>query len=87
MRSKKRSSFIKDKLSQGIGLFVLVLSLELELFIGIDIQGWGVKTKTLAKISQSAIIISKNYENLYCISLLILFMYESQTYSHLSNNE
>ena len=79
MRSKKRSSFIKDKLSQGIGLFVLVLSLELELFIGIDIQGWGVKTKTLAKISQSAITISKNYENLYRNILLVLFMYACQT--------
>jgi len=85
MRSKKRSSFIKDELSQGIGLLVLVLSLEL--FIGIGIQGWGVKTKTLAEISHSAITISKIYENLCCISLLILYMYASQTYSRLSNNE
>lgn len=81
MSSKKRSSFSKD----GIGLFVLVLSLEL--FIGINMQGCGVKTKTLAKISHSAITISKNYENLYCISLLILFMYASQTYLRLSNND
>ena len=81
MSSKKRSSFNKN----GTGLFVLVLSLEL--FIGIDVQGWGVKTKTLAKISHSAITISKNYENLYCISLLILFIYYSQTLFLLNNNK
>jgi hypothetical protein len=81
MSSKKRSSFSKD----GIGLFVLVLSLKL--FVGINMQGCGVKTKTLAKISHSAITISKNYENLCCISLLILFMYASQTYSRLSDSD
>ena len=85
MSSKKRSSISKDKFSPGKGLLVFVLFLEL--FIGIDKQGWGVKTKILAKISHSAITISKNYENLCYISLLILFMYANQTYLCLSKNE
>ncbi len=85
MNSKKRCPLSKDELSLRIGLFVLVLSLEL--FIGIDTQGCGLKMKTFAKISHSAITISKNYENYCCISLLILFMYASQTLFFLNNNK
>ena len=85
MNSKKRSSVSKDEFSLWIGLFVLVLSLEL--FIGIDIKGWGVKTKTLDEISQSAITISKNYESLLCIVLLILFIHANQTLFHLNSNK
>ena len=81
MSLKKRSSFNKN----GIGLFVLVLSLGL--FIGIDVQGWGLKTTTLAEISRFAITISKNYESLCCISLLILFIYSSQTLFLLNNSK
>ena len=81
MSSKKRSSFNKN----GTGLFVLVLSLGL--FSGIDVKGWGLKTKTLTEISHSAITISKNYESLCCISLLILFIYSSQTLFLLNNNK
>ncbi len=81
MNSKKRSSFNKN----GTGLFVLVLSLGL--FSGIDVKGWGLKTKTLAEISHSAITISKNYESLCCISLLILFIYSSQTLFVLNSNK
>ena len=81
MSLKKRSSFNKN----GIGLFVLVLSLGL--FIGIDVQGWGLKTTTSAEIFRFAITFSKNYESLCCISLLILFIYSSQTLFVLNSNK
>ncbi len=85
MGLEKRSFISEDWLSLWIGLFVFVFSLEL--FIGIDIQGWGVKSKTLVEISQSGITISKNYESLCFISLLILFMYASQTLFLLNSNK
>ena len=81
MSSKKRSSFNKN----GTGLFVLVLSLGL--FSRIDVKGWGLKTKTLTEISNSEITISKNYESLCSISLLILFIYSSQTLFLLNNSK
>jgi len=81
MSLKKRSSFNKN----GIGLFVLVLSLGL--FIGIDVQGWGLKTKTLAEISHSAITISKNYESLCCIILMVLFINPCQTLFLFNNKQ
>lgn len=85
MNSKRRSSFSIDEFSPWIGLFVLILSLEL--FIGIDIKGWGVKTKTFDEISQSVITISKNYENLLSIVLLILFIHANQTLFLLNSNK
>ena len=81
MNSKKRSSFNKN----GKGLFVLVMSLGL--FIGIDEQGWELKTKTLAKISRSAITISKNYDSLCRIILLFQFIYACQTLLHFNNKQ
>lgn len=77
MNSKKRSPVSKDEFSLWIGLFVLVLSLRL--FIGIEVQGWGLKTTTLAEISRFAITISKNYESLCCIILMVLFINLCQT--------
>lgn len=81
MSLKKRSSFNKN----GIGLLVLVLSLGL--FIGIDVQGWGLKTTTLAEIPRFAITISKNYESFCYIILLVLFIYPCQTLFLINNKQ
>jgi hypothetical protein len=85
MNSKKRSYVSKDEFLLWIGLFVLVLSSKL--FVEIDLQGRGVKTKSLVENSQSGITTSKNYKSLCCISLLIQFMFACQTLFLLNNNK
>lgn len=67
---EKKQGISEDWLSLWLGLFIFILSLGA--FVGVDILGWGVKTKEWTELSKALAPVSKAYEGMPGIASLFL---------------